>query len=444
MTSVRTLINSKYFIAVCFIAAAAVRITWILLIDIVPLSDFAWYYEKGLDIASGKGYTIDGTPTAYYPVGYPMFLGSVFFVFGNSLLAAKASNVLLSIGILYFSYILSKKLFNSEQAGRITLFILAIYPNFIAYTAVISTEILFLFLFFLGAHIFINMKDKKWILIITGIIWGLMCLVKPQGFFIPLLFITAIYFKNKKLFSERLKTLLIVYVFIFITLLPWMTRNYYAFGSFFVLSTNEGINLLIGNNPNATGEYNLDENTIKYLWDSENKYASPDLLLRNLPGDAFWTKYGFKDELEANRKFKNKAVDYILNNPAKLTTLLPMKLWYNYKRGNEGIGIAVPTISDDPVLRMNSFKIFKKTGNYFYYLIMLMAGMYFIRIIYKRFMKKQKTYFPLTGLLIILYFTLLSLVFFGGYRFNFPALPWIIMFSAAFIDYLITPKYKIN
>ena len=46
---------------VVFIAAAAVRITWILLIDIVPLSDFAWYYEKGLDIASGKGYSIDGT-----------------------------------------------------------------------------------------------------------------------------------------------------------------------------------------------------------------------------------------------------------------------------------------------------------------------------------------------------------------------------------------------
>jgi len=438
------IINSKYFILTCLIIAVVLRLAWIILTDSKPVSDSAWYYEKGIDIASGKGYSIEGIPTAYYPIGYPLFLSLVFTVFGNSIFAAMIMNLILSAGILVFTYFISKKIFDSENTGRISLFLFAIYPNFIAYTSILATEILFLFLLLYGIYILLKFKNNLWALLSAGFAWGLMSLVKPQGFFIPLLIVAFLFLRDKKALTGKLKTLSIIYIIMLITLLPWVIRNYYVFNEFFILSTNEGINLLMGNNPYATGEYNLDEQTTMYIWESSNKYPSPDSLAAKLPYDPFWTRYGYSDENTANKKIRKKAIDYIINNPSGELKLFTKKLWYNYKKGNEAIGWAVPDLMSLPPLKKNCILVFSKAANYFYYFIMLLPVLYFIRLFYIRFVRRKTAVFPLIGLVIILYFTILSLIFFGGYRFNFPALPWFIMFAAAFIEIYAFKEEKKN
>ena len=45
--------------------------------------------------------------------------------------------------------------------------------------------------------------------------------------------------------------------------------------------------------------------------------------------------------------------------------------------------------------------------------------------------------FPLLGLGIIAYFTLLALVFYGGARYHFPIMPWVAMYAAALPDVLL-------
>ncbi|HEY3250086.1 MAG TPA: glycosyltransferase family 39 protein [Ignavibacteria bacterium] len=407
-----------------------------------PVSDSNWYFEKGLDIASGKGYSIEGTPTAYYPVGYPFFLGLIFMIFGNNLFAAKITNVLLAVGILYFSYFTSKKMFDSERVGRITLFILAIYPNHIAYSSIIATETLFLFLILFGAYLFFIAKNNYWLFMASGFIWGLMCLVKPQGFFIPILFLLALWLQEKKTFREALKPMMIIYVIVIIALLPWAIRNYYVFNEPFIISTNDGINLVMGNNPYATGEYNLDDKVIEFIWDSENEYATPDSLVNSLRYTAFWTRYGYKDENIANKKLRKKAVDYIFSNPSKIMKLLPRKLWLNYKKGNEGIGWAISELTIEGTLKKNIISALGKIANYFYYLSMAFFFFYFVRFAYKSYIEKEKLQVPLIGPLIILYFTLLALIYFGTYRFHFPTLPFIAMFSAAFAESLLNTGRK--
>src|SRR5258706_1608099 len=146
------------------LAATVVRLLWLALVPARPLSDFLWYYEHGLGIASGRGYalTLDNFPlmlpgnplpaprlTAFWPVGYPGFLGVLFHLtsgLGHPLGVAKLANVALDVvGIGAMAYA-TNAIFESVLAGRAVALLLAFLPNHIAYTSLTSVEIYFFFL----------------------------------------------------------------------------------------------------------------------------------------------------------------------------------------------------------------------------------------------------------------------------------------------------------
>ncbi len=61
--------------------ALALRLTWIAYSPCLPVSDFHQFDVIGWRLARGQGYVTNaGLPTAYLPVGYPLFLGGVFLV----------------------------------------------------------------------------------------------------------------------------------------------------------------------------------------------------------------------------------------------------------------------------------------------------------------------------------------------------------------------------
>src|SRR6476659_1234969 len=115
----RGAIEHRYFLPVCVVAGVVLRVLWICFVNAPQVSDFKWYYERAISISTGQGYAVDGIPTAYWPVGYPGFLGVVFTLFGPSIFLAKAINILLYTGITLLTYALSRMLFNSELAARL-------------------------------------------------------------------------------------------------------------------------------------------------------------------------------------------------------------------------------------------------------------------------------------------------------------------------------------
>jgi hypothetical protein len=121
--------------------------------------------KVGIDFAADRGYSVaadsfwphnipprvggtleNRSPTAYWPVGYPAFLGLLFTLFGSSLFMAQAGNVILYTGVLVFASYIGKTLFEAELVGRVTLLLLAFYPDHIAYSSLLASEVLFLFL----------------------------------------------------------------------------------------------------------------------------------------------------------------------------------------------------------------------------------------------------------------------------------------------------------
>jgi hypothetical protein len=94
-------------------------------------SDALFYKISGYNLSRGLGYTFDGiTPHGIYQIGYPLFLGGLFTVFGSNLVPVLITQYILgAINIVLFFLILDSTirsdLVNISHffyTSRITLF----------------------------------------------------------------------------------------------------------------------------------------------------------------------------------------------------------------------------------------------------------------------------------------------------------------------------------
>lgn len=430
-------VRYEHFILICLVAAFVIRICWVYLVDARPVSDFRWYYERGIDLAAGRGYSvepdaywpenlppaalipddeypIDGRPTAYWPVGYSAFLGLLFSVFGSSLLTAKLANVVLYLGILYLSYSLAKNLFKSEVIGRITLLVLALYPNHIAYSSLLASESLFLFLLLLAIGP-ITVRNYGWrSAAASGGVFGVACLVKPQAILVPVVVFAASLLASirRKRLAEHLLPFVILYFALGLTILPWTIRNYRVFEDLVFISNNGGINLLVGNNPHATGAYGGHNQITSMLNDVQDEHGR-DVRARTI------------------------AIKYMIDHPWQTVKLWPRKLWHMYWKDVEGISWNENGLYLVQGSTAKAVMLLLKGGAQLYYVLVGAAFLFSLFLmLLKRGTRTKSQPFPILGSWIVLYFTFLSLLTFGDTRFHFSVIPWMVMYAAAFSEAL--------
>ncbi|HYQ88064.1 MAG TPA: phospholipid carrier-dependent glycosyltransferase [Candidatus Binatia bacterium] len=409
MSSVRgpvAFLQSRYFPPICLGVAFLVRLVYALLVDPKPVSDFDWYFYKGIDISFGRGYHEHGAPTAFWPVGYPTFLGALFALFGRTILVAKIANVFLYTGVIALSYWIAGRLFRSALTARLTLLLLTFYPNHIAYTSLVASEILFTFLMLLGVALLLIENSRVLMAVLAGVAFGLSCMVRPQVLPLPLAFILLLPAVRKRPFREILLSVVALYAALLLVLVPWTLRNYRAFGHFVLVSTNGGGNLLIGNNPWADGAY-VDRPEYDGI-------------------------VGRGDEYERDRRFGAYATRYILEHPVATLKLWPKKLWYLYRGDVEGArwslegfevgGKRVPLgVATAAVAVSEMYYVF-------------LGGLCLVSLVLFLKAGRGAGAFPFAGLAVIAYFTLLGAVFYGGSRYHFPIMPWVAMYAAALPD----------
>ena len=395
---------SRSFPVVCLVAAVLVRVLWMLLVDPKPVSDFDWYYTRAIDISLGHGYQYRGAPTAAWPVGYPAFLGALFAVFGHSLLVAKIANLALSVGIILLTSWMAGRLFRSALTARLTMLVLSFYPNHIAYTSLVASEPLSMFLIMLGIGFLLIERSRLLMTVLAGASFGLSCLVRPQGLPIPLILV-LLPRSGLRPFGGRLLSVACVYAALLLVLVPWTIRNYKAFGGVFLVSTNGGGNLLIGNNPWANGTYRVPPH-----YDSMLSYGG--------------------NEYERDRESHRLAVEYIRTHPVEILKLLPKKVWYLYRGDVEGIrwsfegieakGERVPAGPATAIVALAEA----------YYLVLFAACAMSCILFVKSLRSGRDVAFSTMGLGVLVYFTFLGLVFYGGSRYHFPVMPFVAMYAA--------------
>ncbi|NLJ07514.1 MAG: glycosyltransferase family 39 protein [Sphingobacteriales bacterium] len=396
------------YLAIALSLTILTRVFWMWYFHPEIASDARWFMEKGCMLSQGMPYFDEDNPTAYYPVGYPAFLAIVFRIFSCDVWVARITNLFLYLIAVFVFYNLLKSSVPNPHIAGWSAILLSVYPNHVAYVNLVYNEIFFLFLFLTAIYFLLNhLNNNRLYLIISSVLWDLAVLTRPAVFFIPLLIILLIYRRNIRL---ALKKSIFVLLVMAIVILPWSIRNYKVFNDFVPVSTNSGLDLLIGNNPDAEGRFYRHADFFKGIDQAKN-------------------------EAEYNRIATRMAIDYILHHPVETLKRLPAKAFYFFWPGMDGILWNLRGLQNE-----NQIFLLRKIGffgNGAYLLLLILYIMAIaIQVVHKRLNIIDKI-----GLMMLFYYLLVSLVFFGESRFHFHLIPFLIFTVVGFMSEMLS-KFK--
>lgn len=252
---------------------------------------------------------------------YPLFLALIYSIFGYSVYAVRIIQSILGALTCLTAYYIGKKVFN-KNIGILAAGISCIYPYFIYYSADIMSETVLTFLLSLSIlilfkwHENINIKNS----ILYGIIIGITLLCK--GTFLPFYMLSLCWMlfavKHTK-FYIKLRSVFVVILFMFITLMPWIIRNYNQYNKFVLLGLG-GQSLWLANNPDSIiiemlPAMNINKLSDNFTWYDAKKYAK----ILQLPA------------VEADKWFHDQAVDFIKTNP-KIFIELSVRRFFHFWR----------------------------------------------------------------------------------------------------------------
>lgn len=295
-------VPTVFLIIIVVSFAARLVYWWFLIQPFHELSgDASFYYDAAHSIAENSSYSIDGIPTASKPPVYPVFAGLILRVFGNDkavIFLQYLFGVLASLPL----YLIARNYIDENKASLVALAYL-FYPTTWFWESSFMSESLYvwlniLFLFFMHRYM---MKRNDFDLA-AGSFWGAASfLTRPAAVFpLGIVFLSLIYQNSVK----RAVRISAVWCFIFLLVLsPWVIRNYLIFGQFIPTSNSAGVT----------------------LYTSYVSWGSDMSMVNYLPEDrAIVTS--LNGEIEENNFLLKRTFNYLMENPLKAVTLVPMKL----------------------------------------------------------------------------------------------------------------------
>ncbi|MFZ1946890.1 MAG: glycosyltransferase family 39 protein [bacterium] len=337
----------RSWLMVALAAALLVRLGVILAIDnpkTVPRnlaeSDAPTYYVLADHLLDGTGYryAADQAPTAKRTPGYPLFLASVFKVFGRNFTAVRVVQALLDAGTVLLVFAMGVLLFASPGAGALAALGYALYPPAIESSSYIMTETSYTFFLALAMVLMLfAVRLRSYAsYALAGLALGVSTLIRPGVVLLPAaLLVVGIAVASGwsshlgrgvgRVLGERprvgvgpraVRGLALLCVVFSLVMLPWAVRNQRALDRFIPTSTLVGANLYKGNHPPTQGAY----------------FFSTDSLLT----PAIRTRVAGVSEAEKDRILGVEARKMILANKGAVALLTLKKiprLWLNLGYG---------------------------------------------------------------------------------------------------------------
>jgi len=358
-----------------------------------PMSDALWYHNTAIAIAEGKGLQEYGTPTAYRPPGYSTLLAITYRLFGPDPHWAWFWGILSIIIIVLTTYLLAKRLYGTTIA-RIATLVIAIYPALILYTGQPMSDLVFVAGLMLVWCVILLHPSFRWFQTIgIGIALGLLTLTRSVAIgsflIVPILWFLQRANRRHILIHSILLTLVFV-----ACLILWLWRNYVLFGTL-TLGTNMGLNLYIGSHSDASGTFDVAI--------VPAQLTDPTLRL---------------NEAQVDQIFLQEAITFATTHPTEALLILPRKVIQLYLLE---VTAAESLLQNHP--------LWLKYGMYgvtqiFYLPILILFVLRALNLFDARLRPQGIQW---TGWLIAIYFTLLTLVFFGVDRYRLPFFPWMII-----------------
>ncbi len=289
----------------------------------VPMVDEKWHWLWAQEILE-KSFWGEGS---YFrgPL-YPYLLAFLYFITDASIFWAKFLQILFCGLTAIFIFKIGRRLFN-ETVGMISGFAYAFYGTLVFYEAMFLIPVLFLFFLVWGmCRLIVNQDSsslKSWI--ITGLIFGLAAITRPNIILVVPFLALWLFFKHRQPSLDwkiAIRPALVMVAGMFLAIAPVTIRNYAVTGDIILISSQGGINLYLGNNEVADGltmimpEVELDQSITWDMFIPVTSAVAEREMGRELSDaeiSGFWT---------------GKAVSFIVNNPAEFLGLVWKKSVY--------------------------------------------------------------------------------------------------------------------
>lgn len=173
----------------------------------------------------------EGLPSGRRPIGYPMLLALCYKVFGVNLMVAWTLNLVLYGLTILFLFMMAQKIFG-EKIALITGLLFAVYPMSIYSIKLLTDEHLLLPVWYAGLFMLIQILagrkfklDWLWL----GLIFGYATMIRTHTIFMPVV-VGATFWLLKRPWKEILGKIFLVFLVMQIINIPWVIRNYKAWG----------------------------------------------------------------------------------------------------------------------------------------------------------------------------------------------------------------------
>ncbi len=237
------------------------RLAYVLLVPTLPVSDYWNYNTLAINMLQQGVFGFGTTPITHLSPGTSFFIGLFYAITGSfDLIYPKLAQVALGVIDIVLVYYIALKIFN-EKTALIAASIWSLFPTPIEYTSVLASENPFTFLSLLSIALLLALNPKSKLyyagVFLVGAIMGISILVRPAALLLPVLFLAYLLYPmlTKKPDLKRIAMVMVILAIgVLLAAGPWCMRNYVEFGHF-ATSSNDGVNLWMGNNQYATGTY---------------------------------------------------------------------------------------------------------------------------------------------------------------------------------------------
>jgi 4-amino-4-deoxy-L-arabinose transferase-like glycosyltransferase len=282
------------------------------------LPDEQDYLTLARNLARDGSYSLDGSgPSAYRAPGYPFFL-SLFVLLGAGVVHLRALNFLLLAACVYLVYRLVAAR-SPRPAAALGALLTVGYPVLFYTAGTLYPQTLGGFLLLLLLTLLTRRRVSRRAYLLSGLTLGSLVLTVPTSVFVAGVLVAWFWFARPRLAFKRFLLTLAVAALV---IGAWTVRNYVAFDAFVFVSSNSGINLLLGNSENTKPNAGVNVDI------SAHKEAAAQL-----------------DEIERDAYYRSRALEFVIGHPGQAAKLYVQKFlnYFNYRNRlytrSEGSGL---------------------------------------------------------------------------------------------------------
>jgi hypothetical protein len=251
------------WLVLLFLVGFAARLAWVIHLPVDAASldrlpDQAQYLELGRNLLAHQGlHFVDGrfndTLYAFRTPGYPLFIA---WCQGN-IRVVRIAQAIIDASVMVAAYLLARRCGGDRLAARVAAAIVAFNPFLIFFCGLLLSETLFTAMLVWGMTFLLLTSRRIWWLV--GIVLLVLSIhVRPSALMLPVILAIFAAFVNRdrpRLYDARWSPPVGTFALLLtiMILLPWAWRNSRVVGSWIFTTTNGGLSLYDGLNPDATG-----------------------------------------------------------------------------------------------------------------------------------------------------------------------------------------------